>query len=816
MNSRVASSTSDSPKPNKKYSFRRLQDPSIKKYARTLSALIFNCIRFYVFKSWTSTFQYPPLATVQVTALHDLAQALQNAPTPGQEADVAFRHCVRLLFCHNRIDYQETQRSGRFFSPICSFIVLQCFSRSGKQKDAGLITQVIAHLMYCIRTSVFSSALQVADLDYSKSVARLLKKDLPYLKSEGEPTPGSFMINASNILTLIRNSHKSESPFTWANVDHTELLYDGHTITLPAIRDCINKHEVTYRDHLKQSLFFNQDIPPNFQWTKPLSDLVDNTASRQNLYSFVEDIRNLFAPHRRAYADWICKDPVLVADFVLTDGKSTIWRPDACKKWLEAYQHSCLLLATGLIMSTGPSNRASEVARFTLRESPGNPRNVGMVMKNVSLNATQDKTSHQHLQDHFVPHIPPRTWQRLLVEHLAFIRPFAELVIMQLSKVMARSEELLHAFKVFLWPKFTGKHFHMEGEHLSQALGDATSVVIGKPITCALWRSMSTVISRTYIVTEASLSLQETSLLQEYFDRANMHSSLTADLRYGGTTGFAAGAKTLNSSGFVIICYLWHGLMELDVDDPIISRKRSRSTVTASVTGKSPSLSRSLSLSSFGVTHCYPGSLDPLLSVLERLEERFAKLERKFDNTSVSVKVAVGESMAEAAGVYWPVPPPTCDPGNLMPVSEIDVHPSRVQALRDFLGNQAASFSHPLQGALLEHILRGRENILGVLATGFGKTMLIMMLSKMYARTKTIVVVLPLSSLHADFHSRAAQHGLVCAKFSSTDYFDTNPNVLTVAIEELANVKFFGYVLMWPSETVRLSFLVLKDSQICF
>ena len=50
----------------------------------------------------------------------------------------------------------------------------------------------------------------------------------------------------------------------------------------------------------------------------------------------------------------------------------------------------------------------------------------------------------------------------------------------------------------------------------------------------------------------------------------------------------------------------------------------------------------------------------------------------------------------------------------------------------------------------------------------------------------------------------------------TTDYFDTNPNVLTVAIEELANVKFFGYVLMWPSETVRLSFLVLKDSQICF
>lgn len=157
------------------------------------------------------------------------------------------------------------------------------------------------------------------------------------------------------------------------------------------------------------------------------------------------------------------------------------------------------------------------------------------------------------------------------------------------------------------------------------------------------------------------------------------------------------------------------------------------------------------------------------------------------------VSVAVSENMAESASLFWPPPPPSSDPGTLIPVSEIEVHPSRLRDLRVFLRSQTATFKHPLQAVLLEYILRGRENVLAILATGIGKTTMIMMVSRMYAPTKTIVVVLPLLSLHANFHARAAESGLICAKFHPFEEFNRHAQIVTVAVEALDRQAFLQY-----------------------
>ncbi|KAH8100432.1 P-loop containing nucleoside triphosphate hydrolase protein, partial [Cristinia sonorae] len=126
----------------------------------------------------------------------------------------------------------------------------------------------------------------------------------------------------------------------------------------------------------------------------------------------------------------------------------------------------------------------------------------------------------------------------------------------------------------------------------------------------------------------------------------------------------------------------------------------------------------------------------------------------------------------------------------LHPVSNTVVHPSRLKDLRVFLHDSNASFTSPAQATLLELIVDGRSHLLAVVGTGIGKTTLIMMVAKMYASTRTVIVVLPLLSLHNQMRSRALLAGLKASKFSPDEEFDRYANIVTVQIEHLDSPRF--------------------------
>ncbi|KAH8092258.1 P-loop containing nucleoside triphosphate hydrolase protein, partial [Cristinia sonorae] len=149
--------------------------------------------------------------------------------------------------------------------------------------------------------------------------------------------------------------------------------------------------------------------------------------------------------------------------------------------------------------------------------------------------------------------------------------------------------------------------------------------------------------------------------------------------------------------------------------------------------------------------------------------------------------------MADAALEYWPPAPPHDETG-LTPVSDIVPHPSRLAMLRKFLHKPDASFSCPMQGALIEHVIAGKRNILAVLPTGSGKTDTLLMLADTDGSTRVLVMILPLNALHADVHARARQYGLQVAKFSRSNKFNRNAQIVTVAIESVEHPQFHAYL----------------------
>ena len=146
--------------------------------------------------------------------------------------------------------------------------------------------------------------------------------------------------------------------------------------------------------------------------------------------------------------------------------------------------------------------------------------------------------------------------------------------------------------------------------------------------------------------------------------------------------------------------------------------------------------------------------------------------------------------MAEFVSVYMPPPRPQLTEGTLPELSPFDVHPSRLHALRTFLRNPRASFTCPQQGMLIELIVRGEEHVLAVLSTNVGKTTSILMISKMYAPTKTIIYVLPLRALHSEIVRRASHVGVSAATWEPKGPSFNHVNILTVSIEHVGHPEF--------------------------
>ena len=82
--------------------------------------------------------------------------------------------------------------------------------------------------------------------------------------------------------------------------------------------------------------------------------------------------------------------------------------------------------------------------------------------------------------------------------------------------------------------------------------------------------------------------------------------------------------------------------------------------------------------------------------------------------------------------------------------------------LRLFYNNEAATFRSPELKAAIENVLYTSNDILAVLPTGIGKSLLFLLYASVH-ESLTAVVVVPTVSLAEDIMRRAASHGLSSA-----------------------------------------------------
>lgn len=574
----------------------------------------------------------------------------------------------------------------------------------------------------------------------------------------------AFLFNAISLLKRIDSNQVMASDFSFTDASGKEVSYRGHLISVDTLKKMVDGTFDTYYETLKEVAFFGEEFPKELFPDIDIEEIIDNTSNRTPGYCFLQDPRNNFEQYRGAYGKWLLSDPQRADKFTYFNGKKLIWKPHVCENFLRQLEACRDPLLVGLLISAGPASRGTEVGRQRLRESPGCLRNVLILFRNLCIVATEDKTSLKHLQEKYVPHVPTRPWAIALVQYLIFIRDFEEMLV---ELLYPQDSDVVFRYRTHLWPSLRRA---INGDDLSSKLSLVMQKYLGQPYKITFWRKL---------VTQFAASFKDQYLFEIhkefYVDTASMHSTVVANGHYRTPASGLPGADTRSIVGCIRVGIEWHKLLNIGQEKPIrVSHMEPEPRIAPAGSGPA----------SFDISEQVIAELSS--NVLRSLEPAVAE----------KLTDVVKQIFAEMLMKFWPKPPIPFGSANLRPVADIMVHPSRRRDLRRFLRDPKAKFSTPEQGVLLEYILEGRESILGILGTGFGKTTLIMMLAKMYAHGKITVVVLPLSALHADLEARARQYGLVASRWSpDPSKFNPNAAIITCAVEYLEFPAFHEYVM---------------------
>ena len=129
--------------------------------------------------------------------------------------------------------------------------------------------------------------------------------------------------------------------------------------------------------------------------------------------------------------------------------------------------------------------------------------------------------------------------------------------------------------------------------------------------------------------------------------------------------------------------------------------------------------------------------------------------------------------------------------------TRFDPHPSLLRELRAFLSDPNATFKTPEQAEALEVSINRTEHLLLIGPTAMGKSLVYMLpaASVHYDRNLVTIVILPLSSLHADFQRRCHQLNIPSSRWLPPPFVPSNTSIVYVSPEHAQTSVFLEYAL---------------------
>ncbi|KDR66012.1 hypothetical protein GALMADRAFT_148186 [Galerina marginata CBS 339.88] len=616
----------------------------------------------------------------------------------------------------------------RITDPTILYLALSTLQDSGAFQEPKLVTNPIARTKYCMRLFFLNRihAAKTGAYEFGAGV----EENQPWFIEKVEST-FSDLCSLQHLASAIAYATAGLPRVWWLDrKNHLSMLFGGDTLHFHEVQSMIRALE----DRVK--LAWENDILVGSNLAVQYDMIKDNLASKQPGYSFTTDPRNTCFDYPEQLAFAIMQDESLRDRFVNNYDRNYIsWNTKALRDWLANYALFTLHHLILIHLTAGASSRLTEITAMQLCNTVQYPtRNLVAFGHHIALIVTYLKTSAITGHDKLIPHSLSAFTSDILIQDLAIARPFARFV----AKICFPDRpEVLNLYNTHI---FVNVNKLFTTNDVSETLKKVSAPHLAFKLTVSSWRHIS-------IAWRRVLSPRLSELIQSDENdtveaQQTGHNRSTENKQYGLSTDTLAGAAEdvlplflEVSTDWQIVCDVVPGGLGLPYRSTLMSHFQDLL--------KQGKIARPARSEAEGIQMMVERRLDTLEG---KLEAQFKALHARLDGFSVPAYT----------------PPPSLTPSTS--TSQVIESYSFEHSTKEYLTARALSVLRKLVGTdatwtcpeQLESILAVlmlQTDVLSILRTGGGKTMLIA-IPALVEDGKISVVLLPLRSILLEYTER--------------------------------------------------------------
>ncbi|KAG6382208.1 hypothetical protein JVT61DRAFT_861 [Boletus reticuloceps] len=804
---------------------KHMMDATIKQYINPVICLLAMLLR----DLWIGMEQ----ENIVISMLEDLIEQDQEPSYIVQQIHVVL---MKLWTTHWRkvSDYPQ-----RITDPTEAALALMTLNQDGSFKEPKNVTNIIAKLEYCMRLTFLKEIRsQAARIDGNTTEVTACDMLQPWFT---EKTYSTFarLRSLQHRASAIAYDTMGLPHIWWTDTEAwTSLKYKGNSINFSDLRDMFQDMEndiiTIWKDRVLRGLPLRVDY----------QNLVDDPSNTNVGYSFLFDPKNTCFQDRTRLVRAVVEDQGGFSGFLMQqeqDGRP-IWNRAALYGWLQDYAALQKLLLLRAEMLSGAPARGTELTATIYCNTQTRPTRSLMVLgEHVTLLCQYSKTSAMTGQDKVIPHSLDAITSDILIQDLALARPFAQLA----AKICFDDQNIDQLYKELLFVNFNRK---FTSEDLSAVMAKYSLPRVQYALTISPWRHIQTAWKRKLrCAMEHIIEIDET---QNVDALQAGHSRSTENRIYGLSTQSLAGAAEDILPLFLQASISWQEHCRVPSGGHFIPYYKARDSMKAKPLEKMPVTSMH-DPSTTCATANNPIIVEDIVArVVERLTPMLADIMqaiKKQDNhqsqapsfTQPSAKhkgkkrqldstisedgnqvtgnwnegteeedrdlqaairasmVSQGVSLQHTLFIHIPIAssakigPGESSTSHHQNAPASSVEQQALYKIRELLHQDSLDWTSREQKEAMNATLQGQTDVVAILPTGGGKSMLAIIPSLLEVN-KTTVLVLPLNALIMDYERRLQKMHVPYQIYEPSKDLNLRDNLMIVSADKSQSTHWRG------------------------
>jgi superfamily II DNA helicase RecQ len=557
-------------------------------------------------------------------------------------------------------------------------------------------------------------------------------KKLGKFVKEGQYTPFNSIRQVLHLASAIAYSTSGMPQIEWLDDDHNRASINGKAVELDDIKNFVQDRVKAAKTVLENEILLGHDVK-EFGYTS--AKIVDVSRNPRIGYSFIDSEDNDFVKSKDKLMEKLLDDPLTKPQFVKrVRGGRVEWNKDGCLRWLKTTQSFLEKMSVAIHITYGQPARAEELATVMIKNQLNGMRGIYWSRGKVLIVIGYNKTRSMNGKDKLIARFLPDEVGVLLVKYLALVRPMEAFIAEQIE---------CDGFENYEKMLFTDYNRIWDGRRLSEIFMREMNKWGPASMGFQEYRQLANLWMKKH--------LKEVKLEEDVRDHQSGHNSETADTRYGITSEDMDKLTSEKLLQFFYASQQWHRLLGFNIGDNEMKRK--------------------VEVRKNDNDHNIPVDMGEIAALVKSgIEMGLREVRRNFRSQRFKEE-------------------------NPSPSTTSVVSSKALKALRKFYDDKQATFKSPEQAKALQLIIDGKKDVLAIIPTGGGKSLLFFLPTLMEPEMTTVVIV-PLIAVTEDLRDRCVKAKISCANWDPHARYHERCNLLFVAVEHAVQPAFRDHLQM--------------------